>query len=96
LPFFCQIWTLAETNASYDPLAKVFRNLTPRLGANEDGAKDMQVSAKKFWQKYAQCFLRQSDSEIVLPKDKIWQKKKQLTFFVTSLSTNPLNIEFGN
>jgi hypothetical protein len=75
LPFFCQIWTLAETNASFDPLAKVFRNLTPRLGANEDGAKDVQVGAKKFQQKYAQWFWRQSDSEIVLPKDKIWQKK---------------------
>jgi hypothetical protein len=58
---------LVKTNASYDPLAKVFRNLATGLGANEDGTKDVQVIAKKFRQKYAQWFRRKSDSKIVSP-----------------------------
>ena len=45
--FFHQIWTFAETNTTSGPSAKLFVNMVPEIGSNEDGADLVHVGSNK-------------------------------------------------
>jgi hypothetical protein len=54
---------------------KLLKNLTPRLGANYDGAKVMQVGVKKKQYKWLRnSFIGRLDEILVLPKRHICSK----------------------